>query len=65
MAMSHPRAHKVALFLQLIISYGRGERTALKPHKALMIPKEDFTTISNHAFENKVAKIVRYSAEQE
>ena len=58
--MSHPRAKKVALLFQLIISYGRGELTAVKPHKALMIPKEDFTTISNHAFENNVAKMVRY-----
>ena len=57
--MSHPRAHKVALFLQLIIGYGRGELTAVKPHKALMIPKDDFNTISNHAFENNVAKLVR------
>ena len=62
--MSHTEIHKIALLLQLIISWCSiisGELTAVRPHKALMIPKEDFTPISSHAFENNVAKIVRLS----
>ena len=63
--MSHTEIHKIALLLQLIISWCRiihGELIAVRPHKALMIPKEDFTPISSHAFENNVAKIVRLSS---
>ena len=36
-----------------------GELTAVRPHKALMIPQGDFNQISNHVFDNNIAGVVR------
>ena len=61
-SMAHTRVRKFVL-LQLITSLCRitmGELTVVRPQKALMIPQGDFNQISNHKFDNNIARIVRY-----
>ena len=61
-SMAHTWFRKIVL-LQLITSLCRitmGELTVVRPQKALMIPQGDFNQISNHKFDNNIARIVRY-----